>query len=127
MPKMDIEDKEREIELELRSIKSMFEAGEIRRMYEIAKLYPTKIIRALRLNHGRYVEKLAKPEKFNITEIIRFSRLIGVDHTKVLDVILKEAVPNVIQLEEERKIKTPTKRLKGKVNIKGKISKIHKK
>lgn len=95
-----------EIEVELRSIKSTFETGEIKKMYEISKLYPTKIIRAMGLNHGRYVAKLAKPEKFTISEIIRFSRLIGVDHNKVLEVILKEAVANVVQMEEVKKNKS---------------------
>ena len=101
---MELQNKD-EIEVELRSIKSTFETGEIKKMYEISKLYPTKIIRALGLNHGRYIAKLAKPEKFTISEIIRFSRLIGVDHHKVLEVILKEAVPNIIQKEEARKNK----------------------
>jgi hypothetical protein len=113
---MELQNKE-EIEVELRSVKSIFETGEIKKMYEIAKLYPTKIIHALGLNHGRYIGKLAKPERFTISEIIRFSRLIGVDHKKVLEIILKEAVPNVIQKEEEKKsrIKPGNKPNKNKV------------
>jgi hypothetical protein len=110
------EDRGKEIELELRSIKSMFETGEIKKMYEISKLYPTKIIRALGLNHGRYVDKLAKPEKFSIDEIIRFSRLIGVDHRKVIEIILTEAVPNVIAREgKSGKPRTPKKAIKSSI------------
>lgn len=119
----ETEDKGKEIELELRSIKSMFETGEIKKMYDISKLYPTKIIRALGLNHGRYIDKLAKPERFSIDEIIRFSRLIGVDHNKVLEVVLSEAVPNVIAKENnarqsthKKKEKPPAPRKKKKSN-----------
>lgn len=115
----DIGTKNNDADLALRSIKSTFETGEVKRMYDISTLYPTKIIKALGLNHGRYVNKLAKPEKFSIEEIIRFSRLIGVDHNKVLEVILREALPNVIANEQEKmsKVKkTAKKSTSTKVN-----------
>jgi hypothetical protein len=99
----EIEPENREIDVAFRSIKSTFETGDVRKMYDIATLYPTKIIKALGLNHGRYINKLAKPETFDISEIIRFSRLIGVDHQKVLEVILKEAIPNVVAKEKTKK------------------------
>lgn len=99
----ELEPENREIDVAFRSIKSTFETGDVRKMYDIATLYPTKIIKALGLNHGRYINKLAKPETFDISEIIRFSRLIGVDHQKVLEVILKEAIPNVAAKEKTKK------------------------
>jgi hypothetical protein len=106
----ELEPENREIDVAFRSIKSTFETGDVRKMYDIATLYPTKIIKALGLNHGRYINKLAKPETFDISEIIRFSRLIGVDHQKVLEVILKEAIPNVAEKEKTKKAasKKPT-------------------
>lgn len=116
----DIGTKNNDAGLALRSIKSIFETGEVKRMYDISTLYPTKIIKALGLNHGRYVSKLAKPEKFSIEEIIRFSKLIGVDHNKVLEVILREALPNVIANENEKmnKVKKPAKKSTStKVNV----------
>lgn len=116
----DIGTKNNDADLALRSIKSIFETGEVKRMYDISTLYPTKIIKALGLNHGRYVNKLAKPEKFSIEEIIRFSRLIGVDHNKVFEVIIREALPNVIANEKEKmnKVKkTAKKSTSTKVNI----------
>lgn len=94
-----------EIDVALRSIKSSFETGEIKRMVEVAKLYPTKIINGLGLNHSRYIAKLSKPETFTIEEIVRFSRFIGVSHEKVLTVILNEVLPKVLTVEEERRLK----------------------
>ena len=77
-------------DIALRSIKLMFEQGEVKRMYDIHKLSPTKIAKALALNHGRYVDKLFNPEKFYIKEIRAFSNLIGVNPEVILSVILKE-------------------------------------
>src|ERR1700738_4351438 len=125
----EFEKENKGIGLALRSIKSTFETGEVKRMYEISTLYPTKIIKALGLNHGRYINKLAKPEKFSIGEIIRFSRLIGVDHNKVMEVILREAVPNVIAKEKAKEGKAkPTKKVsKNKANAKARSSRTSKK
>lgn len=96
---------EKEIDLSLRSIKSIFETGEVKKMYDIAPLFPTKITRALGINHGRYVDKLSKPEKFTIDEIVRFSRLTGVNLQKVMDVILKEASANIAARENSKLVK----------------------
>ncbi len=91
------------IDVGLTSIKSMFETGEIIKMYQLAKLHPTKIITALGLNHGRYIEKLSKPEKFSIGEVIRFALLTGADYNKVLQVIMKQAIPNIIEQEDAKR------------------------
>lgn len=101
MPQLDKEKKQNDVAF--RSIKSLFEKGDIKKMYEISPLHPTKVIKALGLNHGRYVNKLTKPEKFTINEIIRFSLLIGVDHYMVLKVIVEEAAPVVTKREELKK------------------------
>jgi hypothetical protein len=94
---------EENIDVGLTSVKSMFETGEIIKMYQLAKLYPTKIITALGLNHSRYIDKLTRPEKFSIGEVIRFCLLTGADYNKVLQVILKQAIPNIIELEDSKK------------------------
>jgi len=98
MPQLDQENKQNDAAFG--SIKSLFEKGYVKKMYEICPLHPTKVIKALGLNHGRYVNKLTKPEKFTINEIIRFSILIGVDHYTVLKVIVDEAAPVVTKREE---------------------------
>jgi len=64
-------------------------------MYEISTLYPTKIVKALGFNYGRYIKKLAKPDDFSIGEILLFSHLIGVDPNKVIEITLKETTQNV--------------------------------
>lgn len=109
-----------EIDLALRSIKSSFETGEISRMIEVAKLYPTKIINGLGINHSRYIAKLSKPETFTVKEVVRFSGLIGVDHEKVLAVILNETLPKILTVEEERKLKAAKKNAPAKKTSPGK-------
>lgn len=104
------EKQNKEIDLALRSIKSSFETGEIKKMIELSKLFPTKIIKGLGLNHSRYLAKLSKPENFTIKEVLRFSRLIGVSEQKVLDVILKESIPQILTIEEERTYKASQKK-----------------
>ncbi len=86
--------KEDQIDLEFRSVRSLFETNGISRMYEISKLYPTKVVKALGLNYGRYIKKLANPGDFSINEILKFSSLIGVNPNKVIEVILREANPS---------------------------------
>ena len=84
-------DKENQIDdPALRSIKLMLEHGEVKRMYDIHKLSPTKVAKALGLNHGRYIDKLSNPEKFYVKEILAFSTLIGINPEVVFKVILKE-------------------------------------
>jgi hypothetical protein len=74
----------------LRSIKSMFEHGEVKRMYEIHKLSPTKITKALGLNHGRYIDKLSNPEKFSVKDIMSLSTLLRINPEIVFRIIIGE-------------------------------------
>lgn len=97
--------KDTEIDVALVSVKSLFETGRISKMADLSKLYPTKITKAIGLNHSRYIAKLSTPEAFTIKEVIRLSHLIGISHEKVLAVILNETLPGVRSVKEERKLK----------------------
>lgn len=93
----------KDIDVSLRVIKSLFETGEAKRMYDIAKLFPSKISNSLGINYGRYIDKLSKPEKFTIDELIRFSHLTGTDIRKIFEVILKEATTNISTKQKPHK------------------------
>jgi hypothetical protein len=102
-----------ELAPELQSIQSMFETGKVKRMYDLMKLYPTLIIKGLRMNHGSYAAKLSRPEKFTTKEIIKFSRLIQVHYDKINAVIFKEALENVIA-DENKVVNKPKKKSTGR-------------
>ena len=72
------------------SIKSMFEAGNVRQMKDIEELFPTSLSKDLNMNHGRYIERLHKPEKFSYQQIFKLAALINVDPKIVSDVIVAE-------------------------------------
>ncbi|SHE85612.1 hypothetical protein [Pedobacter caeni] len=82
-------------EKDLLSIGALFETNKIRKMYDISELYPTKIIKLLGINSERYSVKLADPEKFTVSEILRLAYIFNVDPNLIL---------NVIQAETESKI-----------------------
>ena len=82
-------------EKELSSIGAMFETNKVKKMYDIAALYPTKIVKLLGINSERYSVKLADPEKFTVSELLRLAYIFNVDPTLII---------NVIQFEVENKI-----------------------
>lgn len=82
-------------EKDLSSIGAMFETNKIKKMYDIAELYPTKIIKLLGINSERYSVKLADPEKFTVSEVLRLAYILNIDPNLVI---------NVIQAETEKKI-----------------------
>lgn len=82
-------------EKDLSSIGALFETSKIKKMYDIAELYPTKIIKLLGINSERYSVKLADPEKFTVSEILRMAYIFNIDPNLIL---------NVIQAETEKKI-----------------------
>ena len=73
-----------------RSIKKLFEAKAIDRMYDIKDLHPTKISKAVGINSGRYSYKLANPETFSTFEILRLAYVLNVDPVLIVEVIQKE-------------------------------------
>ncbi|PVH25144.1 hypothetical protein [Sphingobacterium corticibacter] len=82
-------------EKDLSSIGAMFETKKIKKMYDISELYPTKIIKLLGINSERYSVKLADPEKFTVSEVLRLSYILNIDPNLII---------NVIQAETEKKI-----------------------
>lgn len=76
---------------DLASIALLFEAKKVRRMYDIAGLYPTKISRLLGINTDRYSVKLSNPEKFSVNELLKLAYILSIDPNLILDVIQKEA------------------------------------
>jgi hypothetical protein len=82
-------------EKDLSSIGAMFETNKIKKMYDISELYPTKIIKLLGINSERYSVKLADPEKFTVSEILRLAYILNIDPNLII---------NVIQTETEKKI-----------------------
>ncbi|MBB5645896.1 hypothetical protein [Pedobacter cryoconitis] len=82
-------------EKDLSSIGALFETSKIKKMYDISELYPTKVIKQLGINSERYSVKLADPEKFTVSEILRMAYIFNIDPNLIL---------NVIQVETEKKI-----------------------
>lgn len=82
-------------EKDLSSISAMFETNKIKKIYDISELYPTKIIKLLGINSERYSVKLADPEKFTVSEVLRLAYILNIDSNLII---------NVIQTETEKKI-----------------------
>jgi hypothetical protein len=66
-------------EKDLSSIGAMFETNKIKKIYDISELYPTKIIKLLGINSEWYSVKLADPEKFAVSEILRLAYILNID------------------------------------------------
>lgn len=72
------------------AIRSMFLSGNVKRMKDIEKLYPTLVAKSLRMNHSRYIQKLYKPEEFTFKQVISFSNLLDIEASVIIEVILKQ-------------------------------------
>lgn len=68
----------------------MFIAGSVRKMRDIEDLYPTRIAKALGINHSRYIEKLRTPGDFTFKHIWKLAKLLEIDVQLVIDVIKSE-------------------------------------
>src|ERR1700733_5107874 len=84
-------------------IKLLFENNAISRMYKLKDLQSGKMSEALGMNKGRYAQKLANPETFSVSEILRFSLVVDVDPILVINVIQKEkeVLENIIERVEK--------------------------
>lgn len=92
-------------EKDLSSIGAMFETNKIKRMYDISELYPTKVIKLLGINSERYSVKLADPEKFTVSEILRLAYILNTDPNLIIEVIQSEVEKKIINKINEHKAK----------------------
>ncbi len=72
------------------AIKALFETGKIKEMRQIAELSPTKMSKHLKINYGRYIEKLSKPELFVIRELMKMSKILDVDFKLLSNIVINE-------------------------------------
>ena len=72
------------------SLKSMFEANNVKKMRDIEKIYPTMVAMDLRTNHGRYINKLHNPENFTIKQIFKLASLININPTVIINIVVAE-------------------------------------
>lgn len=77
--------------IELEAIKALFEMNTIKKLSQLEKLSPTKISKRLKINYGRYIEKLHHPELFALKELFNLAQLIDID----IDVLLGVVIPEV--------------------------------
>jgi hypothetical protein len=75
-------------------LKSVFSAGSIKSMKDLEELYPTYIATLLGMNYSRYIEKLNKPERFTIKQIILLAELIDINPQVILTIILNQVATN---------------------------------
>lgn len=68
----------------------MFLAGTVTKMKDIEDIEPTKIAKALKINHSRYIGKLYKPEDFTFKHIWNLAKVLEIDEQLILEVIKKE-------------------------------------
>ncbi|MGF7229958.1 hypothetical protein [Arachidicoccus sp.] len=73
-----------------RTLKKLFEAHAVEKMFDINEIHSSKVSDALGINKGRYATKLANPETFSTFEILRFAWIIDIDPTLVIEVIQNE-------------------------------------
>lgn len=92
-------------EKDLVSVGALFELGKIKRMYDISSLYPTKVTKLLGINHERYTVKLANPDKFSVSEVLKMSYIFNVDPALILEVIQKETEKLIVSKIESQKTK----------------------
>ncbi len=81
---------EKETNIQLEAIKAMFETGKIAKMSQLDKLSPTFIAKSLKINYGRYISKLYKPELFVVSELNNLAKLIDVKLRIIMDIVVKE-------------------------------------
>lgn len=83
-------------EKDLSSIGALFETHKIKKMYDISELYPTKVIKLLGINSERYSVKLADPEKFTVSEILRLAYIFNINPNLIIDVIQAETEKKIV-------------------------------
>lgn len=72
------------------AIRSMFIAGTVSRMRDIESIYPSLVAKSLGINHSRYIEKLYKPERFSVKNILEMAALFELEPSLIFNVIVKQ-------------------------------------
>ena len=72
------------------ALKSMFLSGQVQRMKDIEKIYPTMVAKDLGINHGRYINKLYKPQEFSIRHIIVLANVLEIDPQIIIKIIFAQ-------------------------------------
>lgn len=72
------------------ALKSMFLSGQVLRMKDIEKIYPTMVAKDLGINHGRYINKLYKPQEFSIKHIVVLAHLLEIDPQIIIKIIFTQ-------------------------------------
>ena len=98
------------LEKDLSSIGALFETNRIKKMYDISELYPTKVIKLLGINSERYSVKLADPEKFTISEILRLAFIFNIDPNLIINVIQGETEKKIVNTVEHQRAKLTNKK-----------------
>lgn len=81
---------EEEKKTQFKAARSMFLAGTVTKMRDIEDIDPTRIAKALRINHSRYIYKLHKPGEFAFKHIWNLAKLLEIDEQLIIDVIKTE-------------------------------------
>ncbi|OAQ41968.1 hypothetical protein A5893_02285 [Pedobacter psychrophilus] len=69
------------------AIKSLFEAGHVRKMALLKEQSPTKIAKLLGLQYNSYLDKLDNPEKFTVKHIFKIALVCQIDPCLIFDII----------------------------------------
>ena len=92
------------------AIKSMFEQGNVQRMKDLDKIFPTAMAVAMGMNYDRYILCLYSPTDFKAREIMLFASLVNIDSRKIWDVIIKETSPTKITRKKAVRKKSAPKK-----------------
>ena len=74
-----------------KTLKRMFEAGAVEKLYDIKEIQPSRIADILGINKSRYALKLSRPETFSVSEILRLSYIIDIDPNLIINIIQKDS------------------------------------
>jgi hypothetical protein len=72
------------------AIKSLFEAGHIKKMALLKEQSPTKVAKLLGLQYNSYLDKLDNPEKFTVKHIFTLALVCQMDPCLIFDIIQLE-------------------------------------
>lgn len=72
------------------AIKSLFEAGNVKRMRLLEEQAPTKMAKTLGLNYNSYLDKLRSPEKFNVKHIMKMASVCEIQPNLIFEIIVRE-------------------------------------